>query len=298
MILFRAKPQRREETPSNRIFAASRLCAIVFSCVLTAAAQQRADFIIIEKPQRLTILDRYQQQLSPQEKSSLKPFSAFQILNADEMLGDGLTQCMKVEANGTTLYFVKDEYGELIGAAEANRYRNVIALDDTILIMRGNAIELFDAGGRKRSPLAEGARLRRVFQSSRLTYVHLLASGAFGWVNLRGSENQTWKLVRGASVPSSKTLDELLPEVQRKLNAVNGQLTKLYDIWNRKATENRTPPQWKVHIMENALVAALSGDSLAQFYKESTRWLAKDLETLLLGTNFRAAATTGRIEIR
>jgi hypothetical protein len=278
-------------------FALLRLCVTFFFFSSLVLAQQRADFIIIEKPQRLTILDHYQQQLSPQEKSSLRPFSPYRIINPDETLGDGLTLCMKVEANGGAMYFVKDEAGELIGGEDARSYRNVVALADTITIIKRNTIELFDAGGRKRSPLAEGTRLRRVFQS-RLTFVHVLASGALGWANLRAGENNNWMIVRGATTPSSKTLDQLLPDIQLKLNGVNSQLAKLYDIWNRKAVEYRVAPQWNLQPSSDVLFATLSGDSLAQFYKESTRWLAKDIELLLLGTNFHAAATTGRIEIR
>lgn len=276
-----------------RLFFLSTLCGSPVSVIFS---QQRADFIVIEKPQRLTILNQYQQQISAQEKSSLKPFSPYRIIADDEMLGDGLTLCTKVEASGATMYFVKEEAGELIGAEDARTYRNVVALADTITIIKRNVIELFDAGGRRRSPLAEGTRLRRVFQSSRLTYVHVLASGAFGWVNLRGGENEKWMVVRAAT--TEKTLDQLLPDIQLKLNGVNAQLAKLYDIWNRKTTEYRIPPQWSLQPSGNALVATLSGDSLAQFYRESTRWLSKDIELLLLGTNFRTAATTGRIEIR
>lgn len=304
-MVSRAQTQRHNGDATREYLAASRLCVrLLFlstlcgSHVAESFSQPRADFIIIEQPQRLTILNRYQQQLSSQEKSSLKPFSPYRIITADETLGDGLTLCMRVEADGATLYFVKDDAGELIGGEDAKTFRNVVPLADTITIIKRNAIELFDAAGRKRSPLAEGTRLRRLFQSSRLTYVQVVAGSAFGWVNLRGGENITWTIRRAATASAEKSLELLLPDIQRKLSSVNEQLAKLYDVWNRKTSESRTPPQWRLQPGRDTLVATLSGDSLAQFYKESTRWLSKDIELLLLGSRFRVTATTGRIEIR
>lgn len=262
------------------------------------AAQQRADFIIIQAPQRLLILNQYQQQLSLAEKSAIPRFFPFRIINPDELLSDGLTECMKVDDRGAPLYFVKDDAGELIGAADAKRYDNVLPLNDTITVTKSNAIEFFDAGGRKRFPLASGARLRRVFQSSRLTFVQDLSTGAFGWVGLRDGDRKVWMISRAATPAATKTLDQFAPDIQRRLDSVNEKLTKLYEIWNRTSSEPRAVPQWRLILATDSLLAVLSGDSTAQFYKESTRWLSKELESLLIGTRFRVMSTTGHIEIR
>ncbi len=271
------------------------------SCAVNAVAQQRADFIIVEKPKHLSILNQYQQQLSPEETSALVSYSPFLIVNPNEILGDGLTQCMKATLNGVPYYFVKDDSAGLIGGQAAGiskTYKSAILLADTIAIVQRSAMELLDVAGRKRTPLAQGSQLRRIFRSSRLTLVQVLSTGAYGWVNLKEGNGKGWTVVKGSMATSSKNLEQLIPEIQLKLNAVNAKLAKLYDIFNHKASVVRTPPQWSLQPSSAGLLCTLPADSSAQFYKESTRWLSKDIESLLLGTPMLVTASAGRIEIR
>jgi hypothetical protein len=313
VILSHAKTQRRKAETLKNNLAALRLClpafmrlswqagVMVSSCAVNAVAQQRADFIIIEKPQHLSILNQYQQQLSPEETSALVSYSPFLIVNPNGILGDGLTHCMKAELNGVPYYFVKDDSASLIGGPAAGvlkTYKSAILLADTIAIVQQSAMELLDVAGRKRTPLAQGAQLRRVFRSSRLTLVQVLTTGAYGWVNLKEGSDKGWTVVKGSMPGTSKNLEQLIPEIQLKLNAVNGKLIKLYTIFNRKASEVRTAPQWSLQASGTGLLCTLPSDSSAQFYKESTRWLSKDIESLVLGTHLRVASIPGRIEIR
>ena len=155
-------------------------------------ANGESDFLIIEQVRSLTIFNQYQQQATQQEKALLLLFVPFKILDANDLLGDGFTPCMKVEVGGKVLYVEKNEDGSLLGVDQSGfqkTCRNATVLGDTIDILKSNRVMLADVQQTHKSFLEKGIRIVRVFSHDGLTYAKLIRSvESYGWVKVEEGE--------------------------------------------------------------------------------------------------------------
>jgi hypothetical protein len=51
-------------------------------------------------------------------------------------------------------------------------------------------------------------------------------------------------------------------------------------------------------VLDRQYACVLEPEGYAEQYPESTRYLAGDIDNMLIGTNYRAAGSSGMIEIR
>ena len=69
----------------------------------TLTAKEGESFIVVEKVERLSVYNKYQQQASETERQTLSPFAPMKILRANDLFGDAPTHCNVKEIPGMPL---------------------------------------------------------------------------------------------------------------------------------------------------------------------------------------------------
>ena len=270
----------------------------------TTAAHGRpgAEFLIIEHVDRLTVLNRYQQEATAVERGVLAPFAPIRILRRDFLLSDGYTRSMQVEAGGTILFLVMEQNGDLLRAGPAGALRIItrtVLLNDTIVVLKGDVLSLspLDSPPRK---LSAGERLVRFFRHEGVTYC---ATGGdsprYGWVDTRGAaEGKSWRTLAGAAAAAPSITPGAEREIKERLAAVNRTLASLYRLFNAETGRREEPPRWELGEDPDGITCWLSGAPHGGLFRESTGYLAREIETIVLGSGVRVISGQDTIRLR
>ncbi len=273
-------------------------CVVLFLFAACAGqAQQRADVFIIERPEALSLFNQYQQQFTADERNALKPFTPFRILNENDVLGDGFTECIRAELAGRPVFILKED-GVMVGAGTAGRIqrlRDVRALHDTIEIVSSRLVVQNPQQQSQRNG-KPGEVFVRVFRDGGKTYVRALG-GSYGWLNLdAATEGQDWVVVKEIKASRGEQLRTALPRIQLRVQETNNKLELLFQHMLRQGRSSHEAPQWRVR--ETAVGIECVMDRTPQDFPETSQALAKNIETLLFGTSLRVSVSPGKIEIR
>ncbi len=256
------------------------------------------EVMVVEHVDKLILYDKYQQHLSVQARAGLQPFTPLRILKEKDVLGDGFTPCMDV-AIGEDAYFVVGGMEDARRSGVLATYRNVRLLSDTVEVLRSRAVSFSPVDRLRWTPMPAGERLLRIFAEGTRTYVRRLGAGAgYGWAALPPSgEGKSWRpLVR--SVASFTVLPpDVLGRIRTHLGEKNELLRKLFAFFNGRTGEQKTAPHWELEASGQDVDCVLH-DGRGEDFAESTKYLVRDLDDLMLGTGFKATAAPGRIAIR
>ena len=276
---------------------------IALSLANVVSAQTRADYMIIANPSDYSISNEYQQPLSTEEQGRYLPFSPLRIIEKEVVMGDQISRALKFSYLFETGYLLKDEKDGFAG--EKNRSNRQILkgceiFDDTVEIIK-DGLHIVSAQGKRRM-LKEGDRLLRVFRRTGRYYVLTLDAGnaLFGWASL--APKNSWKK-SGISPAAARGSDTLLPKALRerlikRIEQANRSYEAIFSHFNRLSNDEKSIPRWQSASTPTSMTLTLSGpwrntDELAF----STRYLQRDLETMLLGTGFWLTGERGRIII-
>ncbi len=257
------------------------------------------EFLIVQRPERLQIFNRYQQHLSAEERAKLRSFTPFRVIDADAVMGDGFTRCMTVEDGAHLYYIQKDEEGELLGAAEAGfikRIQRAEPLRDSVEVI-ASGVAFFDPLEQVRLSLARGAIVFRIFAADRLTYAYALSEHRYGWIRQPARE-QAWRPLKRARPDAVSPITRVMPALAERVEEVNGKLRRLFGHLGAKHQRQLSAPQWRMHSTPGAVICVLETSLPAERFEESSRQLARKLESALLGTSLRVQASAGYIEVR
>jgi len=257
------------------------------------------DYLIVEKVEHLLVYNKYQQETAA---NVLLPFAPLKIINSNDLLGDGFTRCMKIDFNGEVFYLLKDKDGRLIRSGPLGFekfFSNCSSLFDTVQILSGNSNRLSPINSASsRLPVSE--KVVRLFRHRNETYCRTLSSPPmYGWIDFTaGKEGKDWKVMK--SVPSDHDSIPLVvaQKIQDQLDETNQVLARLFDHFNRETHQQRQAPRWSMETSDKAVLCTLQGDFPAEVFHQSTQYLVKDINNILLGTNLDVAYTTGRVDIR
>jgi len=271
------------------------LSVTIFSLHLFA---QSGNFLIIENPRELRILNRFEQTVSS-ESGRFYPFMAFQILNPHLMTGDGFTPAMQVQHGGQIFYFLIDDSGRPINIEHAGRWKNYSAtklLGDTITILSDKVIldEDLSPGSSRTRAIQTGSKYLRLFAWNKWTCVESLAADAGGWAAL-GTRGTDWEKIEYGNEGRTASVD-IESNIQIILMEANTLLDRIFNAINRKEKRNLTTPRWEFRREKDTMVCALNGASSP--FEESTMALKREIENLLLGTNLVVTVKENTIEIR
>ena len=273
---------------------------VVALLIAARTAIAGVDVLLVEHPDGLRILDRYQQSVPHPADRGILPWVPIQIVTARDMLSDGFTPAMRVAIHGETFFLLTDERGTPLHLDDAGRrvwHRNVVTVDDTIEILRSLALRA--PASTLRTPLQPGTRVRREFHAGSETYVALLGSpGRFGWLSIeqrdRGRLWQPEPRQTGITVTPVQAAELRVRQILRSVNVV---LDSLYAFFNAHASSVRRPPHWELEGSNGTLHCTLEGLQDPEAMEESTSVLAKRIELAVSGAGLRVSYTASSIRI-
>jgi hypothetical protein len=280
------------------IFRTWSLLLIVFYSA--AFPQAKADFLILPQPKNFKILNQYQQPLSPAEAEQFRPFAPLQVVNADELQSDQITRTMRVQFNGAVYFLLKDDQGNLTGG-RPETYRSCTALDDTVEVGKGRAVwfsDKFPAKG-KGEQLGSGSVLARIFQYRDHYYVRQAGlRPRFGWCY--AGQKDAWQAKKQPEKAVEPAWNSAFcGRLTARMDAANEAYRKYFEYFNQSTGEEKAIPRWKCSCSEGSFTATLGSpyqgtDQL----RESTQYLVRDLENILLGKPFIVIEENGVISIK
>jgi hypothetical protein len=276
--------------------------AFLAAFFITSVVSQTFDVIIIEKPHQLIAYDAFQQSLAPSQLTVLQPFVPMKILKAHEVLGDGLTSCMKVDVDGNIFFLLSDNNGKPSGwnkLGTVKIYERKVFLQDTITILVSRKVIFKSFSDGNPSPLAAGDRCVRYFENAGSVYVKRLRKDpAFGWIRAPGAgEGSLWKIVHTAAIWSEFS-SALREQINGRIRHVNQTFTQIYAVLNRESGKRLTAPQWYVDPHAESLSFVLLPESAINIYPQSVEALKTTLQTYLLGTNYNTFIIGNKIDIK
>ena len=269
---------------------------------ITPVVSQTFDVIIIEKPHQLIAFDAFQQSLASSQLAVFQPFVPMKILTAHDVLGDGLTSCMKVDVDGNIFFLLSDNSGRLVGwnkLGTVKIYERKVFLQDTITILVSRKIIFKSFADGSQSSLAAGDRCVRYFENAGSVYIKLLRKDpAFGWIRAPGTEEGSlWKIVHMAAIWSEFS-SELRERINGRIRQVNQTLAQIYAVLNRESGKRLMAPQWYVDPHAESLSFVLLPESAINIYPQNVEALKTSLQTYLLGTSYNAVSTGNKIDIK
>ena len=261
------------------------LSTVFFLCHLTFAAQ--SDFLIITNPDKLSILNQYEQPLTELEKKLIFPFMPFQIINPKEILGDQITEVIRCTNLGSTYFLLKNESGGFTGNDHITfqKISKCIVLGDTVEVVRDFTLsQKFPTKGIE-STIKKGESCIRIFQNGSNTYLLGLGNPQrYGWCAASGVLKKAIKIEN-----SEATVDlvDIGQRVQKRLDAANELYKNYFSYFNDLTDQQKSIPYWQTFSENGGYRCTLKGSrqTIAQL-QQSTDYIVQDIKQLLLGKPF------------
>ncbi|MFH0989435.1 MAG: hypothetical protein V1799_05390 [bacterium] len=277
---------------------------ITLSCSLlmpVLLASQSADLLLVEKTEKLVVYNSFQQSQKKQP-AALQPFRPIQILNAYELLSDGITPCMKVEIEGEIYYLLLEKKGELADLKMlgfTKLYSSKKVFSDTVEILASKRMAIRHVLTKQRIALKAGERCVRYFAEKALMYVKKLGTPSlFGWMECPPGREGTWwsRLLTREKFSALPLLAQ--KRITGKMKEINTKLLQLHGMFTAETAKKISPPQWQVRQTDSTLTLSLLPEGAAAEYRQSMSALLGTVQTYLLGTGYDAVLKSNSIEIK
>ena len=279
-------------------------CWLLVTCCLAAALPLYGgtDYLVVERVDRLTIYNKYQQETAAQDRSFLVPFVPMRIVRENDLLSDGYTRCMQVEIGGSVFFLLKDQESRLAHSGDPGyqqTFSNVTPVQDTLQILKDRTFSFSPIRSARHQPLRSGERVVRVFLRRNEAYCQLLdGSQTFGWIDFgEVREGRDWKVFSSLAPASTVIPDNVMMKIRTRVNEVNTVLQKLFLHFNTETHQQKPAPRWNVALTGDSLLCVLEGAPAAADFQQSTLYLAKDIENFTLGAGLLVAHSPGRLEV-
>lgn len=279
--------------------------APVLLCIVLVAweqARSASDYLIVEGVSRLMVYNKYQQQPAGSDLHVLVPFVPMKILRADDVLGDGFTRCVQVEINGEVFYLLKRKDGTLstsgpIGFEQT--FRNATTLLDTVEILAGESLRFLHPNAPPQS-LPAGTRLVRIFRYRNATYCGTVGRPqVHGWVSLSETrKGREWRVIPEGIAVYTVIPQNIVRNIAARLEEANRVLARLFERFNAESRRQLKPPRWTIESSTKEIACVLVGTSTPALFRQSTEYLIKDIENIVLGSRLSVTSAPGRIDIR
>ena len=276
---------------------------IFFLLISVSIAQTRADYIIIADPLAYTIYNQYQQPLSASEKAEFVPYSPLQVIDKNVTLGDQITRALKFEFGQKIYFLLMDEDGKFTGEKpKLGRLsvKNSVVAGDTVEATAGGLN--FSTGSGRTAGIPKGTRLYRVFRSDVRYYIAVIQDRVtYGWSSLE--PRSAWRKCSKSVVSETAAIDTVLSEtvkerIKERLASANESYKSLFSHFNFLTGDEKAVPRWRCESSGSRMRCALTGPySNSDQLSESTRFLAQDMENLMIGTDFGVYCRNGEIVI-
>lgn len=277
-------------------------CATMLFLLLlmqSSKAGERAEYLIISDPHKISIFNKFEQSLTENEIKSLYSNTPFQILNSRETLGDQITEALRCSYQGETYFLLLDNKGRLKNSSASlyqKTFQKCLPINDSVQLKQSiNVYERYPSSGAmvKCKP---NQYVTRIFQFSTSFYIFIPEKKFYGWVN---NSQGIFNTIKKATPQSTAIkVSDITDIVQARLGAVNQYYRQYFEYFNTITQQNKTIPMWKMEIDGNRVHCVLSSSAhITDQLQQSTRYVVQDIEQMLLGKPFTVQYTTKEIII-
>ncbi len=266
-------------------------------CPDAATEAKRCDYLLLQAIAPFTVLSRYEQPLTAEERAEWLPGAPLRIDENKTTLGDGLTPALQGSYRGRTWYLQRDDTGRLLGDQPAKRtvLNNCTELADTVVVGPARSV-LFSTrpNGSGGTYLPSGERLYRVFRKGTKSYcLRLGGTPAYGWCSGPGLEATAGARTHAADTGLSAGVLEAVGE---RISRANADYQVFFGHFSHRTGNRKSPPLWT-----RSGTGAATRWSLSAPYNRtgqldnSTDVLVRDLQSLLAGQGYLARYRDGAI---
>ncbi len=287
----------------DRLFLSIIFLSVVFLSSV-GLAQSPAYVIIVERPQNLSILNKYQQQATLRERALFVPFAPIIVVQNDVILSDDFTKCLKVEIGdepSTSEFFLVLNKNRKLARSDSLGYEKTfyraVILQDSVEILSNNSIRCTSVSSVSLM-LKSGQKVHRIFHYRNAVYCKLLDTQFFGWITFsEEKEEKDWKMITSVSASQTTFTYSMIQRIQERVTAANQLMQKFFEYFNSTTRQQKSVPQWQVEVSDHYILCVLEGSDSENFH-QSTAYLAKDLQNIILGSDLVLEQSVDEIEIR
>ena len=273
---------------------------ILLICILFSISKA-ADFLITSNPQSLVIFNQYEQPLTEADRKSFLPYCPLEIVNKKELLGDQITEALRINYQGIVYYLLKDDKGEISGKNTQQYNKTLLKctlLNDTVEVGKKIFISEKQSSSGVTFPLTKGEHVIRVFSYGSQFYI--LKPGKtphYGWYS--GSPTVFSTLKKTVKKPINKVkITDIEHRVKSRLQTTNETYSNMFGYFNQVTRQQKSIPEWIFSSDGKSITCTLNGSkTLIEQMEQSTRYVVQDIEQMLLGEPFTITYKTGIISI-
>ena len=279
------------------------ICIALIARGTPAFSQGTADYLIVDKPEKYTVLNQFQQPPSEPERNELAPYSPMQIIDAEETLGDQVTKAVRCELNGKTWFLQKDDAGKLLGTGAKNGcalLKGCTIVNDTVFITHANELQFYIGvkPGAQKGFLNKAERIVRVFKYGNTWYVFRgIRPAQYCWCSftIAGSYHKSITVRQEADTAIALDVEGKIIDRFRNANIAYQQY---FDHFNSVTGQSKKIPVWQYSVQSKTIHGFLNAPYRnTSLLEESTRYITRDLENVLMGKPYVVRSENGDITI-
>jgi len=258
----------------------AKVWLILFLAVVLVKAQT-ANFLLVEHPEALKILNVYRQQLSDQQKRALGQWLPFELKEVTT-LSDNVTRVLETRVLNETYFLLLDAEGEPFNLKQSGAwqwiYRATLLLD-TFQVQSGYQMSLLNPKTKaKMATLQAGQWVVRIFKKGRRYFVSPISSKPlFGFV--RPANPKAWKKISKKNFNQSRRWQKFLENLQFLLKSKNAIYQKLYTYFNQgQAAQNI--PHWQLRTEADKVILIFTRPELLKQWPTSTQIFLNEVDGL------------------
>jgi hypothetical protein len=297
--------RKRNRSESGLLKTSISKYSLIFIFILNAVGSlfgQSSDFLIINQPQSLQILNKYEQSLTISELARLAAFLPVEILDSKVQLSDNYTFAYKIRFGGTEYFLPQSITNQLLKEKHASLIENVFQVGDTISILEDNKFTLKTPDPEKSDQISipKNTRVIRIFRKRNDYYVLVPGTiNKYGWI--RFQDNKYWIVIHHISNRPLLDTTEILNQVQdddlpnneifiniiSKTRKVNALFSDLFRELNTRTGSSKSTPSWTVAESEEKLELQFIPHDYEMYFSRSNARFIQEIEYLLLGSKYR-----------
>lgn len=268
----------------RKLIKEGRLLLIIKILLDSTLIAANSNYIIVENPATIQILNEYEQRLSREKQSLFPAYMPFRIITENDILSDSYTRAIKASCDGILYYLVKNNIGNLLMLSPGNsplRITKAHTLTDTVKITRNNMVQI--TTNKYNVALAKNELIKLIFIKNNRYYVKQLApSGVYGWIS--GNQHRYWiPFIREKEISNitKEFPSYLVNTIKAQFNAYNRILRELFIFFNKQENSHQDIPEWNLEVAGNKIYCRFEGISNRQEYQRSIRLIMRRLENIL-----------------
>jgi hypothetical protein len=247
--------------------------------------QERNTFIIFEDIRPLILYNRYEQQLTQEEKENIPPYSAFEIRTNRTMLSDNFSIASQLQFDGHIMYVLLDSEGQIKNLSQAGEvfiFNRAELIHDTLIVTKNNSASIRDPVKNKPyRDLNKNDRVIRIFSFRNREYVRLLESPVFGWLDT--TDPSVLKRFKLNSTPVKSFSDYDIAQIENYIQRINTQIENLFSVLNESTNQSRRAPKWHLTIFTDKIECYI--DSYETEFIQTGIRLQSEIRRLLQNKN-------------